>query len=150
MRDRLRFEWLCRIAGRTKPLMRLIALCFVALLTACSAASSPDAASPRPALPVHVSAARIARLPVATTYATTAHGSAGSSPVRGGTGTVLHPTTTRVIYTPPGGSPAAATLPATELGSPTWVPVVQSQPGWDRILLPTQPGRTGRRGRGST
>ena len=54
---------------------------------------------------------------------------------------MLHPTTTRVIYTRPGG-PAAATLPATELGSPTWVPVVQSQPGWDRILLPTRPNRS--------
>jgi lipoprotein-anchoring transpeptidase ErfK/SrfK len=33
-------------------------------------------------------------------------------------------------------------LPATELGGPTWVPVVQSQPGWDRILLPTRPNRS--------
>src|SRR6202042_131736 len=35
-----------------------------------------------------------------------------------------------------------ATLPATELGSPTWVPVIQSQPGWDQILLPTRPNRS--------
>jgi lipoprotein-anchoring transpeptidase ErfK/SrfK len=33
-------------------------------------------------------------------------------------------------------------LPTTELGSPTWVPVVQSRPGWDRILLPTRPNRS--------
>jgi lipoprotein-anchoring transpeptidase ErfK/SrfK len=35
-----------------------------------------------------------------------------------------------------------AVLPVTELGSPTWVPVVQSVPGWDRILLPTRPDRS--------
>jgi lipoprotein-anchoring transpeptidase ErfK/SrfK len=38
--------------------------------------------------------------------------------------------------------PAVAVLPVTELGSPTWVPVVQSQPSWDRILLPTRPNRS--------
>jgi hypothetical protein len=54
---------------------------------------------------------------------------------------VVHPTTTRVIYASPGGA-AVAELPATELGSPTWVPVVQSQPNWDRILLPTRPDRS--------
>jgi len=54
---------------------------------------------------------------------------------------VVHPATTRVIYARPGG-PAVGALPATELGSPTWVPVVQSQPGWDRVLLPTRPNRS--------
>jgi lipoprotein-anchoring transpeptidase ErfK/SrfK len=32
-----------------------------------------------------------------------------------------------------------AVLPSTELGGPTWVPVVQSTPGWDRVLLPSRP-----------
>jgi lipoprotein-anchoring transpeptidase ErfK/SrfK len=54
---------------------------------------------------------------------------------------VIHPTTSRLIYSRPGG-PAVAVLPVTELGSPTWVPVVQSQPSWDRILLPTRPNRS--------
>ncbi len=40
------------------------------------------------------------------------------------------------------GGPAVAVLPVTELGSPTWVPVVQSQASWDRILLPTRPNRS--------
>jgi L,D-transpeptidase catalytic domain len=94
-----------------------------------------------PRQPPNVSAAQIARLPVATTYATTPTAPQDPAPFEAETGTVLHPTATRVIYTRPGG-PAAATLPATELGSPTWVPVVQSQPGWDRILLPTRPNRS--------
>ena len=54
---------------------------------------------------------------------------------------MIHPSTSRVIYSRPGG-PAVAVLPVTELGSPTWVPVVQSQPSWDRILLPTRPNRS--------
>ena len=54
---------------------------------------------------------------------------------------MLHPETTRVIYFRPGGPPVAA-LPTIQLGSPTWVPVVQSQPGWDRVLLPTRPNRS--------
>ena len=48
---------------------------------------------------------------------------------------------TRVAYARPGGPPVAA-LPVTELKSPTWVPVVQSQPGWDRVLLPTRPNHS--------
>jgi L,D-transpeptidase catalytic domain len=80
-------------------------------------------------------------LPVATTYATTPTAPQDPSPFEAETGTVLHPTAAQVIYTRPGG-PAEATLPATELGSPTWVPVIQSQPGWDQILLPTRPNRS--------
>jgi hypothetical protein len=57
------------------------------------------------------------------------------------TGIVLHPTVTRVVYARPGGPPVAA-LPTTEIKSPTWVPVVQSQSGWDRVLLPTRPNRS--------
>ena len=99
------------------------------------------AARSHPLPPPNVSATQIARLPVATTYATTPAAPQDPAPFEAETGTVLHPTAARVIYTRPGG-PAAATLPATELGSPTWVPVVQSQPGWDRILLPTRPNRS--------
>ena len=121
--------------------MRLIALSVVALLPACAAASSPRAASPRPALPVHVSAAQMARLPMATTYARLPAAPQDPDPFAPETGTVLHPTVTQVIYLRPGGPPVAA-LPTTELKSPTWVPVVQSQPEWDRILLPARPNRS--------
>jgi hypothetical protein len=87
------------------------------------------------------SAARTARLPTATTYGTTPAAPQDPAPFQAETGTVIHPTMTRVVYARPGG-PAVAVLPATELGSPTWVPVVQSQPGWDRVLLPTRPDRS--------
>jgi lipoprotein-anchoring transpeptidase ErfK/SrfK len=78
---------------------------------------------------------------MATTYATTPSAPQDPAPFASETGTVLHPTSTRVLYARPGG-PATAMLPATELGSPTWVPVVQSQPDWDRVLLPTRPNRS--------
>jgi lipoprotein-anchoring transpeptidase ErfK/SrfK len=106
------------------------------------ATGKPRAATrSHPSPPPNVSAAQIARLPMATTYATTPTAPQDPAPFAPETGTVLHPTATQVIYTRPGG-PAEATLPATELGSPTWVPVIQSQPGWDQILLPTRPNRS--------
>jgi L,D-transpeptidase-like protein len=93
------------------------------------------AGAPRP------SATQTARLPMATTYGTTPKAPQDPAPFKPETGIVVHPARTRVIYARPGG-PAVGALPATELGGPTWVPVVQSQPGWDRILLPTRPNRS--------
>ena len=98
-------------------------------------------AQPRPVQAMRSSAAQTARLPIATTYATTPTAPQDPAPFARETGIVIHPATTRVIYARPGG-PAVAVLPTTELGSPTWVPVVQSRPGWDRILLPTRPNRS--------
>ena len=54
---------------------------------------------------------------------------------------MLHPTARQVIYARPGGPPVAA-LPTTELKNPTWAPVVQLQPDWDRVLLPSRPNRS--------
>jgi lipoprotein-anchoring transpeptidase ErfK/SrfK len=106
------------------------------------ATTAPQAATrSRPRQPPDISAAQTARLPAATTYATTPTAPQDPAPFAPETGTVLHPTAAQVIYTRPGGPPVA-TLPATELGSPTWVPVIQSQPGWDQILLPTRPNRS--------
>jgi hypothetical protein len=90
---------------------------------------------------VHLAAGQAARLPMATTYGTTPAAPRDPAAFGRETGTVIHPTKSRVIYSRPGG-PAVAVLPVTELGSPTWVPVVQTQPGWDRILLPTRPNHS--------
>jgi hypothetical protein len=78
---------------------------------------------------------------MATTFGTTSAAPRDPAPFAPETGIVLHPATTRVVYVSPGGPPVAA-LPVTELGSPTWVPVVQSQLDWDRVLLPTRPNRS--------
>jgi L,D-transpeptidase catalytic domain len=146
MRDHLRGGPAARRSdGKTAPVMRLVALGTVVLASACGAAGPPRAALPgasdRPPLPVHVSAAQLRRLPAATTFGQSPRAPQDPDPFQPETGIVLHPTGTRVIYARPGGQPIAA-LPSTELGSPTWVPVVQARPGWDLILLPTRPNRS--------
>src|SRR5487761_1019380 len=154
MHDCLRLGRAGRGAESTRLVAPLIALAMVVLVSACGASSpgsaspgsaSPGSASPdssaRPVLPVHISAARIARLPIATTFGKSPGAPRDPDPFEPETGIVLHPTGTRVIYARPGGEPVL-TLPSTELGSPTWIPVVQSQPGWDRVLLPTRPNRS--------
>src|SRR5487761_1279633 len=144
MHDCLRLGRAGRGAESTRLVAPLIALAMVVLVSACGA-SSPGSASPdssaRPVLPVQISAARIARLPIATTFGKSPGAPRDPDPFEPETGIVLHPTGTRVIYARPGGEPVL-TLPSTELGSPTWIPVVQSQPGWDRVLLPTRPNRS--------
>lgn len=112
-----------------------------ALATGCGTAGPSPAAPLPPPQPMRVSSAQLARLPAATTYGTTPAAPPDPAPFAPETGIVLHPVATRVVYTRPGGPPAAA-LPAMQLGSPTWVPVVQSQPGWDRVLLPARPNRS--------
>jgi hypothetical protein len=128
--------------------MSALAIALVAAVSGCGTFATPPAASsparpsarPRPVLPGHLSAAQIARLPAATTFGKLPEAPLDPDPFGPELGIVLHPTTTRVIYARPGGPPVAA-LPPTQLGSPTWVPVVQSRPGWDRILLPSRPNR---------
>jgi lipoprotein-anchoring transpeptidase ErfK/SrfK len=138
------------VAGKESlhiPAMPLFAMAIAALVAGCGTAMTSGAphaaATPRPVLPVRVSPAQAAGLPLATTSGTTPSAPRDPAPFTAETGIVLHPTAVRVVYALPGGRPVAA-LPAAEIGSPTWVPVVQSQPGWDRVLLPTRPdGSTG-------
>ena len=145
MREHFRFDWPRRhVTGTANATVPVIALAVAVLASGCGTAAHPHAAAlapPAPVLPVRVSAAQMARLPMATTFGTTPAAPADSAPFAAETGIVVHPTVTQVIYARPGGPPAAA-LPATELGGPTWVPVVQSQPGWEQILLPTRPNRS--------
>jgi len=94
-------------------------------------------------LPVRVPAAELAKLPSATTYATTPAAPLDSAPLAVTGGLVVRPLKPQVVYAGPG-KPPVAVLPTAELGGPTWVPVVQTSPGWDRVLLPTKPnGATG-------
>jgi lipoprotein-anchoring transpeptidase ErfK/SrfK len=141
MRDHCRLDWPRRRAvGRAAAVTVVTAV--AALATGCGGTPGPPhAAPPSPVQPVHVPAAQIARLPAATTYGTTAAAPPDPAPFAPETGFVLHPEATRVVYSRPGGPPVAE-LPVTELGSPTWVPVVEAQPGWDLVLLPARPNRS--------
>jgi lipoprotein-anchoring transpeptidase ErfK/SrfK len=88
--------------------------------------------------PVSVSAAELARLPRSTTFTRTPAAPLDPEPFTAPSGLVVHPLAAQVVYAGPGKQPVAV-LPATELDGPTWVPVVQTIPGWDRVLLPSRP-----------
>ena len=122
-----------------------VALAVMTLAAACGTSVPPGSASaavpPGPVAPVTVSSARAARLPRATTFTTLRGVPQDPDPFATGSGLVTHPAVTQMVYARPGGPPVAA-LPATELGNPTWVPVVQAQPGWERVLLPSRPDRS--------
>jgi lipoprotein-anchoring transpeptidase ErfK/SrfK len=141
MRDHCLFGWHRRRAGGRTTAATAVAAAVAVLATGCGIAGPPHAALPLPVQPVRVSAAQMARLPAATTDGSTPAAPPDPAPFTSETGIVLHPAATRVVYARPGGPPVAA-LPATEIGSPTWVPVVQSQPGWDLVLLPARPNRS--------
>ena len=142
MRDHCRLDRPRRRAVGRAAAVTVVTAAVAALATGCGGTAGPPHAVPTPPVqPVHVPAAQIARLPAATTYGTTAAAPPDPAPFAPETGFVLHPEATRVVYSRPGGPPVAA-LPVAELGSPTWVPVVQAQPGWDLVLLPARPNRS--------
>ena len=122
----------------------VVAVGVVALVATLS--GSPGTAAPGTqhiVPPVRVPAAQLARLPRATTYASIPGAPRDPAPLAVTGGLVVRPLTAQVVYAGPGKRPIAV-LPATELGGPTWVPVVQSSPGWERVLLPSRPnGATG-------
>jgi hypothetical protein len=134
-----------RLPRKTRPVQWTMAIVIAALLAGCQAASARPRAGALPSagavLPRHVSAAQLAMLPAANTFGRSPGAPRDPDPFGPESGTVLHPAAARAVYAWPGG-PAVAALPVTELGSPTWVPVVQSRLGWDRILLPTRPNRS--------
>jgi lipoprotein-anchoring transpeptidase ErfK/SrfK len=90
--------------------------------------------------PVSVSPTAVAKLPLATTFTRTPAAPLDQDPFAVTDGVVVHPLTQQVVYAAPGRQ-AVAVLPATQLGGPTWVPVVQSSPGWYQVLLPSRPDR---------
>jgi lipoprotein-anchoring transpeptidase ErfK/SrfK len=81
---------------------------------------------------------RPAPLPQATTFTTLSGIPQDAASATAGDGTVVHPTTSVSVSAVPGGPPVAV-LPSTQLGSPTWVPVVETKSGWQRVLLPSRP-----------
>jgi lipoprotein-anchoring transpeptidase ErfK/SrfK len=76
----------------------------------------------------------------ATTYTTLQGVAQDTAPFADGTGTVVHPIAPLPVSATPGGPPVAL-LPDKQLGNPTWVPVVETKPGWQRVLLPSRPNR---------
>lgn len=108
-----------------------VAVAAAALVTGCG--SSRPSASPGGS-----SASDIAKLPQATTFTTLKGVAQDAASATSGDAVVVHPAKPVTVSATPGG-PAVAVLPATELGGPTWVPVVATRPGWDQVLLPSRP-----------
>jgi len=132
-------------------LAAVVGVGIVALLIGISGSSGQDAgqqagagqqgaAAQSAVPPVRASAAELAKLPRATTFTSIAAAPLDQDPYALTGGLVVHPLEAQVLYAGPGKRPIAV-LPATELGAPTWVPVVQTSPGWDRVLLPSRPNR---------
>ncbi|MFI6324646.1 L,D-transpeptidase [Nonomuraea sp. NPDC050556] len=88
--------------------------------------------------PAPAVAARPAALPKATTFTSLTGLPLDSDKFGKLSGLVVHPKRAVGVYPAPGGK-AVAVLPATQLGGPTWVPVVESRSGWVRVLLPSKP-----------
>ncbi|MFG2018433.1 L,D-transpeptidase [Actinomadura geliboluensis] len=119
-------------AGVAVPAVLLAA---ALLVTGCGGGSEPGPAKAAPAKGATA-------LPQATTY-TTLDDLPTDTAATAGDGTVVHPEAATPISAKPG-APAVAELPSTQLKGPTWVPVVESRPGWRRVLLPSRPnGVTG-------
>jgi lipoprotein-anchoring transpeptidase ErfK/SrfK len=88
-------------------------------------------------------AAAPARVPDATTFTTLSGAPADTMPDGATDGLVVHPTSPAPVFDRPAGH-RFATLPTTQLGGPTWVPVVETSGDWRRVLLPSRPnGATG-------
>lgn len=81
------------------------------------------------AKPVH------GKLPKSTTMATIDGAARGDGGQLGST--VVHPRAALTVYSRDGDP--FAVLPTHQLGSPTWVPVIDRKRGWVRVLLPSRP-----------
>jgi hypothetical protein len=110
MRDLLQFGWLRRpAAGKAKTAAPVIAVAIAVLAAACDTGASPpvtaaplaSAAPPPYVRPARVSLAQLARLPMATTYATTPAAPRDLAPFAPETGIVVHPVPGRFPWITP-------------------------------------------------
>ncbi|GAA1277414.1 hypothetical protein GCM10009677_34290 [Sphaerisporangium rubeum] len=142
--------YVSRPSRRTALVLAAVALAALAVVTLIAYLTAGQKATPTakpplepPVAPVHVTKKQLAALPRATTYAKLRHAEKDPAPHASATGQILHPKHTKILYTTPGGPPLAV-LPTTQLDNPTWLPVIETRPGWTRVLLPTRPnGATG-------
>ncbi|WP_180903359.1 L,D-transpeptidase [Nonomuraea indica] len=109
-----------------------------ALVATSLVASTPAGVAASPVAPASGASIAATALPQATTF-TELSGLPQDTDTFGKlSGVVVHPTRAVAVHASPGGRPAA-TLPAKQLGSQTWVPVVEGRKGWYRVLLPSKP-----------
>jgi lipoprotein-anchoring transpeptidase ErfK/SrfK len=127
-----------RSATRRTPVLVASGVAVLSLaLTACGSSDQSQAAA---AAPASVDAQTAAALPEATTFGKIENlpKDTGTSPTEG---QVLKAKKDVVVYDAAGGKPVAK-LPATQLGSPTWVPEIAKKDGWSQVLLPNRPNKS--------
>ena len=107
-----------------------LAACLVAALTSCGT----DDKEPR--------SVDLAQLVASTTDAKLPRASEDTDPLGVTDGVVVHPRHTLPLFAAPGRRPFAKITPQ-QMGD-TWLPVVDRQEGWTKVLLPSRPnGSTG-------
>lgn len=121
-----------RVRGLTPP---VIAFCLLVGTAGCG--SAPEADPPPSSTPAAQQSAPV-QLPKATTFTTIKDAPNDTESEQVTDGTVVHPKKAHRLYRHPGGE-AFALLPAKELGSPSWVPVIDRERDWVRVLLPSRP-----------
>jgi hypothetical protein len=83
----------------------------------------------------------LTRLPEATTFGDLAAAPRDPEPQAITQGVVVHVKRDLAVYDAPDGR-AFARLPAMQLGSPTWVAVVEQRGQWAHVLLPSRPNNS--------
>lgn len=118
----------------------------ILLLAGCAGPSTPPVHIPAPVVtgsPVIQARPDLRVLPEATTFTDVPAAPRDPAPAEVPEGVVLHVVQDVAVYDAPEGR-AIAKLPATQLGSPTWVPQISERDEWSQILLPSSPnGSTG-------
>jgi lipoprotein-anchoring transpeptidase ErfK/SrfK len=104
------------------------------LLAACGGGDSGAAAG----APAPIGAEALSALPEATTFGQVDNAPVDPSPQTPTGGEVVHPKDDMAVYGAVAGQPIAK-LPAQQISSPTWVPVVARQGDWAQVLLPARP-----------
>ncbi|WP_414937887.1 L,D-transpeptidase family protein [Amycolatopsis sp. cmx-11-51] len=130
--------------ARPHPVQALLVLVLAMLpLSGCGTTGGEGGGAAAPVAPPPSSPEMPAALPEANTFGRLDSAPADPSPTLPANGEVLHPKADAVVYRAPGAEPIAR-LPETQIGSPTWVPVIARQGDWAQVLLPARPnGATG-------
>jgi hypothetical protein len=89
-----------------------------------------------------ISATTLQKLPEVTAQTTLAGAPPDDHPDRGTAGLIVHPRAPLPVFDTVAGTAFAQIRPAWH-GTETWLPVIEQQPGWARVLLPSRPGTTG-------
>ena len=128
-----------RALGRARS--SLLAGGLAALLAGCGGGALPPAPAADHAASAPAGQADridLTGLPEASTFGDLDGAAADPAPQVGTDGVVLRIEHDVAVHDAPGGTPFAR-LPATQLGNPTWVPLIARNGGWGQVLLPSRP-----------